>query len=242
MKSRYLPHIALLLACSLVAVVGCKSYPSFGSLKMPSFFAHSDESEQPEIHELEYVEGGSRDTQSQPSIDDFRTADDVPAEYYAPIVRPASTTSPAPDRGQSMEQSQVVTTDAARIATAIDNAAAQFVLPRAVSAEIIPLRNLGDREDLRSVLAQAPGNVLLDFTATWCGPCKIQAKVLHEVEGVAHEANAQIIKVDFDKRRDLAKQFGVSSLPTLVLLRDGQEIDRRVGLSDRSQVESMLLQ
>ena len=91
-------------------------------------------------------------------------------------------------------------------------------------------------------LINSPNPVLIDFWATWCGPCKIQAKVLHEVEGVAHEANAQIIKVDFDKRRDLAKQFGVSSLPTLVLLQDGQEIDRRVGLSDRAQVESMLLQ
>lgn len=76
------------------------------------------------------------------------------------------------------------------------------------------------------------GLVLIDFWAAWCGPCKMMAPVLNEV---AEEAGDQAIvaKVNVDHNQDLAKRFKIKSIPTLVLLRDGVEINRYVGVKQK---------
>ena len=76
---------------------------------------------------------------------------------------------------------------------------------------------------------------LVDFFATWCGPCKMLGPVLEQVaDDVKGEAN--IVKLDIDQSLDLAKQFGVMSVPTMIIFKDGKEADRIVGLRQKSQI------
>ena len=103
-----------------------------------------------------------------------------------------------------------------------------------------PVRTLGADESLSDYIQGAPGVVLLDFYADWCGPCKKQGKVLHELAEDAQRANAQIIKVDIEEHRDLAKKYNVSSLPTLLVIKDGAVTNKKLGLTDRKRVLAML--
>lgn len=76
--------------------------------------------------------------------------------------------------------------------------------------------------------------VLVDFFATWCGPCKMLSPVL---EQVAQEvSDVSIAKLDIDESLDVAKQFGVMSVPTMIIFKDGKEVDRIVGLRQKNQI------
>ncbi len=68
---------------------------------------------------------------------------------------------------------------------------------------------------------------LVDFFATWCGPCKMIGPVLESVS--SNRDNIKIIKVDVDKFESLARTYGVMSIPTLILFKNGQVIDKKVG-------------
>ena len=102
------------------------------------------------------------------------------------------------------------------------------------------LRTLGATEDLQTALNNASGIVLVDFYADWCGPCRRQAKVLHEVEAKAKSMGAEIIKVDVDKHTKLAEQYEVGSLPTLIAFRNGTVVHRKLGLTDKDQILTIL--
>ena len=70
--------------------------------------------------------------------------------------------------------------------------------------------------------------VVVDFWATWCGPCKMLAPVIESLAN-EFEGKAVVAKVDVDQEKGLAKQFGVMSIPTVVIFKDGQEVNREVG-------------
>lgn len=70
---------------------------------------------------------------------------------------------------------------------------------------------------------------MVDFWATWCGPCKMLAPTIEEL-GAAYEGKALIGKVDVDENQALAMKYGVMSIPTVIFFQNGQEIDRKVGL------------
>lgn len=82
------------------------------------------------------------------------------------------------------------------------------------------------------------GIVLVDFFATWCGPCKMLAPVL---EGLSSEmeGKAKIIKVDIDQSPDLADQFQISSVPTMIVFKDGQKADMLVGFYQRKEFKNL---
>lgn len=75
--------------------------------------------------------------------------------------------------------------------------------------------------------------VLVDFWAAWCGPCRMLAPVLEELAG---EADFKIVKVDVDVEPALAMQFGIESIPTLLVFRNGQLAGRSVGLVSKADI------
>lgn len=79
--------------------------------------------------------------------------------------------------------------------------------------------------------AEVIGNdyVLVDFYATWCGPCKMMHPVLESI--ATSRDNIQIAKVDVDKEEELAKKYGVMSIPTLILFKNGQVVSQKVGFT-----------
>ena len=80
---------------------------------------------------------------------------------------------------------------------------------------------------------------LVDFFATWCGPCKMQAPILEEVKNAVGD-KANVVKVDIDKNRNLSTQYNVQSIPTLILFRNGEPVWRTVGLQQRETLVSKL--
>ena len=87
--------------------------------------------------------------------------------------------------------------------------------------------------------AIASGTVLVDFWATWCGPCRMQAPILEELDA-RMGGKVSICKVDVDKEPSVAGRFGVSSIPTLIAFKDGQVVNKRVGVTGVDQLEDML--
>ena len=77
--------------------------------------------------------------------------------------------------------------------------------------------------------AVAQGVVLVDFWADWCGPCKMLAPTIDQL-AETYEGKATIAKIDVDAEPNLARRFGVMSIPTVIILKDGAEVDRKVGL------------
>ncbi len=75
--------------------------------------------------------------------------------------------------------------------------------------------------------ATSKGKIVVDFYATWCGPCSMLAPVLEKIAS-EHE-NVDIIKVDVDKAPEIASKFGIRSIPTLILFEEGKAVDMRVG-------------
>ena len=74
---------------------------------------------------------------------------------------------------------------------------------------------------------------LVDFYATWCGPCKMQAPILEQVASAVGD-DAKILKVDIDNNMDAARQYGVRSVPTLILFKEGKEVWRKSGLTEKN--------
>ncbi len=84
----------------------------------------------------------------------------------------------------------------------------------------------------------ASGLVLIDFWATWCGPCRMQAPVLEEIDRLRPEL--KVCKVDVDKEGELAMQFHVMSIPTLVFMKDGKAVRTEIGYHDLPALQSVI--
>jgi len=80
---------------------------------------------------------------------------------------------------------------------------------------------------------KAAGAVLVDFSATWCGPCKKLDPVVHELAAEFGD-RLKVVKVDVDQARTTAARFGVLSVPTILIFRDGQVRDQMVGVQTKS--------
>ncbi len=83
--------------------------------------------------------------------------------------------------------------------------------------------------------ATRSGLLLLDFWAPWCGPCKMQGKILEKVQADIG-GKAVIAKINVDENPDIAAEFAVRSIPTLVLLKDGENVKQMTGLKQQAEL------
>jgi thioredoxin 1 len=81
--------------------------------------------------------------------------------------------------------------------------------------------------------------VLVDFWAPWCGPCKMIAPVLEELDSELGD-KVKIVKLDVDENQETAAKYGVMSIPTLLLLKDGEVVDKVVGFQPKEGLEGVL--
>jgi thioredoxin 1 len=89
-------------------------------------------------------------------------------------------------------------------------------------------------------VAKSPLPVLVDFHATWCGPCKVLAPVVDEIAGDM-KGKLKVVKCDVDNAQDMASSLGILSVPTLVLFQGGKEVRRRVGAGPKASIVKDLL-
>lgn len=90
-----------------------------------------------------------------------------------------------------------------------------------------------------TALAQTPGITAIDFTAAWCSPCKTMEPILAAL-ATEYAGRVRLVATDVNDEPALAEQFGVRSMPTLVVLRDGREVGRVVGSRPRAFVAGVL--
>ena len=84
------------------------------------------------------------------------------------------------------------------------------------------------------------GTVLVDFFATWCGPCKMLSPVLEEV--AEENPNVSILKIDVDEVGELAARYGIQAIPTLMLFKNGQRVETRMGYQNKNQLVAFINQ
>ena len=92
--------------------------------------------------------------------------------------------------------------------------------------------------DFEEVVIKSEKPVLVDFNATWCGPCRMLKPALEQV--AEERPDVVVVGIDIDENSELAEEYDVFSIPCLVLFKDGAEADRSVGLIPKEQVLSLL--
>lgn len=94
-------------------------------------------------------------------------------------------------------------------------------------------------EEFNSKVLNGTGKVLIDFFATWCGPCRMIAPFIEEIaEEKAGEV--EVYKIDIDQSPDIARQFGIRGVPTLMVFEGGKPVNQMVGAQPKAQILQML--
>ena len=96
-----------------------------------------------------------------------------------------------------------------------------------------------DADKFESEVIKADKPTLVDFYADWCGPCKAAAPVLDELADEA-DGNYNIIKINVDENQEISQEYGVMSIPTVILFNKGEEVDRQIGFAGKQGYQDLL--
>ena len=94
------------------------------------------------------------------------------------------------------------------------------------------------KENFQEQVLNASNTVLLDFWATWCGPCRMVAPIVEEI--AAENPGITLGKINVDEEMELAMQFGITSIPTLVVMKDGQLVNKAIGYAPKKEILKLL--
>jgi thioredoxin 1 len=96
----------------------------------------------------------------------------------------------------------------------------------------------GNLENFENEVLKSEKPVLVDFWASWCGPCRELGPV---VDALGEElTDVKVVKINVDEERELAKKYKIFSIPTLVVIKDGQPVNKSVGVKSREEILAML--
>lgn len=95
------------------------------------------------------------------------------------------------------------------------------------------------KESYKNEIEEYKGTVLIDFFAPWCTPCKTMANVIESVADRAGDS-VKICKVNVENEKELANQFGIMSIPTLVVMKNGEIKNRSIGVTGKKAILDML--
>lgn len=95
-----------------------------------------------------------------------------------------------------------------------------------------------NRNNFKQEVLNSDKPVLVDFWAPWCGPCRMLAPIVEEIAN--ERSDVKVVKINVDENQDLAMEFGVMSIPTLVVIKEGKIVNQAIGARPKAQILSML--
>ncbi|HHU21676.1 MAG TPA: thioredoxin [Acholeplasma sp.] len=93
--------------------------------------------------------------------------------------------------------------------------------------------------EFKEIVLNSNKPVLVDFFATWCGPCRMLAPVLDELAQDA-KGEFEVYKIDVDKENGLAREFGVMSIPTIIAFKGGKQVNKHIGYATKDQLKKLV--
>ena len=95
-----------------------------------------------------------------------------------------------------------------------------------------------NKNSFQSIVKESAKPVLVDFWASWCGPCRMIAPVLEEI--AAERPDVKVCKVNVDEENELAMSYGIASIPTLLVFKNGQVVNKSIGAVTKAKILEML--